>query len=297
MVHVRACGRTAPQHQPSALCRRRNSNATVGRSFLISSIIQKAAGDQDTIQKKMIEVCKLVRAHLIAEGQLDAADEAAATTQWYKDVDVNGLCGGWVKLFMKCPEWVSALWGALVSWDVPSTGTNDQKLRDLNNHLARTTEVVNDGKGAYHVVRLLRDAYEIMNELEPTANYGHAPGWTDLSITRYVWISSKTPTTDRSMNLKTTSKKAAADVTKYLEKLVRSKKIDECMAHVETDKHHIALLIQKQKTGTDITVVESEKEGIARVTDFSQVTPILDTWMKTETGLRDVDVRTRITYK
>ena len=59
------------------------------------------SGKQDDIQLKMVSVCEMYR----LSKDLNDQDKDKAKL-WEIQVKGNGLCGGWVEVFKKYPEWM-----------------------------------------------------------------------------------------------------------------------------------------------------------------------------------------------
>jgi hypothetical protein len=249
------------------------------------------AGEQLAVQKKMADITQLL-------GQRLKHEEDNVTNVYAKEVAINGLCGGWTVLFIKYPDWVEPIYNAVRSW-VCSTGVLDEKaLVEFEEHLAKTTDVSSkDKRGVSHVVKLLRDAYEEMNELEPDAGYTNLPVWTNIYVERYLWINPKLKTSDMSQKFSVTNLTAGQKVACYLSKLSQAQKVVECMAHIESDQHHMAIRVKKEKNVAIITVVETELMGMKKVDNWSQAQEILNNWLVNEKELSSIKVKTKILNK
>jgi hypothetical protein len=257
--------------------------------------VQRNSGAQIGVQTKMAEITKLFRAEL---GENDDKEEET-TNAYASEVAINGLCGGWVELFLQYPDWVEPVYNAVRTWDRPSASTDAEALLHFEKHLRKVTKF----EGAENVVKLLRDAYEAMSRLEPTAGYDNLPLWTDdvdpggrpLSPT----ADSDVKTDESTFRLR--KRNGAKLVCAKVAELTASDKPGECMAHIESDIHHMALRVQKvrrkgTKLGLVITVVETEKRGIVKVESLAKAEPILNEWLaKDEPDLQTITVRTRTT--
>ncbi len=242
----------------------------------------------------------------------DTGEEADEGTSTYlKEATTEGLCGGWVSLFLRYPNWVEPVYNAVRTWSHPEDLDEAQKLLHFERHLRTATEF----SGVEHVAAMLRDAYRIMGELEPTAGYDNLPEWTSkVDVGRRLPQSSTTTPAarqaeyqidlDRRRKTGRDPAKAACDAVK---ELTEPDEPGECMAHIESDLHHMALRVVKSrraKTGPcilRITVVETEKAGIVKVNSWDEAQEILDAWLRTEERtkrergeppLEDITVRT-----
>jgi hypothetical protein len=95
-------------------------------------------GAQDFIQKKMLEIYELVRRHSVASLNLDKdsnEEYVDKTPQWYEMLGINGLCGGWVAIHQRHPEWIEDLWNAVESLHPPHGKSTAETLRLLDDHL------------------------------------------------------------------------------------------------------------------------------------------------------------------
>ncbi|MEH1794008.1 eCIS core domain-containing protein [Nostoc sp.] len=258
---------------------------------------REESGEQLHVQQKMADITQLLKQKFIDEKIMEQHNQEGVTNKYIREVAINGLCGGWTVLFMKYPEWVEPIYNAVRSWVRPTGSSDAEALNDFENHLAKTTTVAEDKRGANHVVKLLRDAYDTMNTLEPLAGYSSLPEWTDVPADRYMWINPKTPTKDNLFTLKVTNKTAGKTVTDCLSKLTSSKKVDQCMAHIESEEHHMAIRVEKGKENVTITVVETELTGMKKVSDWSEATKILENWLVKEKDLKSIIVKTKIVEK
>ena len=265
------------------------------------------SGDQYNVQAKMAELTDLFKQRL-QSGTGERIDDGASSYQ--KEVVTNGLCGGWVKLFLKYPNWVEPVYNAVRTWAPPERLDGPAKLLNFESHLKAQTRF----SGVEHVVALLRDAYTLMGELEPDAGYDSVPEWAESVTPGQKLPQGPTAKAAREeaheieIDRRT---KAGRDPAKAVCDLVRTltapDKPGECMAHIETDLHHMALRVVKSKKGKKgpcaliITVVETEKTGIVRVRTWGEVEAILGAWLreeektkqeKGEASLEEITVRT-----
>jgi hypothetical protein len=185
------------------------------------------------------------------------------------------------------------------TWVRPLKLSDLDPLAHFEDHLARATTFT----GAEHVVELVRRAYEAMSVLEPRAGYRNLPGWTDeVTLNQGLPVSETADARARvdESTVQLRGRSAARLVRTRLEELTREDRLGECMAHVESDLHHMAVRVQKRsrkgrtKLGLVITVVESEKKGIVKVESWDKAERLLDGWLgEEEPNLHEVVVRTR----
>jgi hypothetical protein len=257
----------------------------------------QTSGLQDVVQKKMDDLIRMFRDQQL-QGAVDP--EANTTAEFRDQLDIDGLCGGWTVMFMEHPDWVEPMYNAVRTWVRPSQMTDANALQHFETHLRRVTRF----DGVENVVQLVREVYSAMDVLEPT-KYRSLPNWTDQS--GVVTDMGDSPTTDESADveesvIKLRGKNAAQAVCARLDELTREAKELECMAHIESDLHHMAIRVQKRhpegkttKLNLVITVVESELQGMKKVESWDKAQPILDTWLSTkEPDLKEIIVRTRL---
>lgn len=262
----------------------------------VTKAMTSKSGDQYTVQSKMAGITTLLRKQML-QGK---DKEAARTKAFTEEVLINGLCGGWATLFLEHPDWVESVYNAVRTWVRPEGMEAAAALLHFEAHLQKVSRF----KGAGQVIRLLSEAYERMSELEPDAQYDSRPQWTaDLDTGE---IPSTTDTTgaskEASVNIRLKGRNAAATVCAKIAQLTQADKAGECMAHIESDIHHMALRLQKQpkkqgksqKLQTVVTVVESEKTGIVKLTNLGQAAAILDKWLSAaEPNLQTITLRTK----
>lgn len=258
--------------------------------------LKNTQGAQLGVQAKMVEITHLLRAELV-QGE---DEEAEITTQYSIEVIDNGLCGGWVELFMQYPDWVEPVYNAVRTWTRPSGISDIEALQDFETHLNKVTKF----KGANHVVKVLREVYDAMSRLEPKAGYDSLPEWTDLPVEQQPTspTSSENVQTEE-FNFKLKHRNAAKLVCSKVEQLTQNDNAGECMAHIESDLHHMALRVEKKlrhgktkKWGLVITVVESEKKGMVKVDSWSKAEHVLNGWLaEEEPQLEKITLRIRST--
>ncbi|GEM_PF-3467220 len=258
-------------------------------------------GAQLEVQAKMAEITNLLKSQLIKdedddENEYEDKDEKVkVTTRYSDDVIGSGLCGGWSKLFIQYPDWVEPIYNAVRTWVRPPKVSNLEALRDFESHLEKRTKF----KGAENVVKVLREVYSIMRTLEPKAKYNSLPKWTDLDLENQPSspINDDSSQTEK-ITIRLKGKNAAKLVCNKIEALTKNNKPGECMVHIESDIHHMALRVQKKirkgkgkKIGLEITVVESEKSGIVKVDSWKKAEYTLNNWLAIEEpDLVEIDV-------
>lgn len=299
--------RSLGENRPVALAQHKlaemmNSSPRVLQQRALNGVINSSlhvvqreeSGAQLHVQAKMAEISQLLRQRFVDESRMASDEQENVTNTYVDDVLINGLCGGWAVLFMQFPEWVEPIYNAVRTWIRPQGASDVAALQNFENHLAKTTDVSKDGRGANHVIKLLRDAYATMSRLEPAAGYSNLPEWTDVNADRNLWINpAKTATKDRTIEFDVTNITAAKKVADYLCNLTQARKV-ECMAHIESDQHHMAIRVERGKAKLMITVVETELAGMKKVDEWSEAETIINNWLVSESTLRSITVRTKI---
>jgi hypothetical protein len=218
---------------------------------------------QDFIQKKLIKVCEWVRQQREGEGDPDKATDA-----WYKSVKLNGLCGGWVEIHKRDPVWIEDLWRAIASW-TPPDGDPGDLLEHLNDHMSSEIAWCKSGRGAQELVLLLKTAYQIMDKLEPNANYGPVPD--SVQTTGQL---GEAPRGGSSSNITVSKDHAGREVVEQIQRMIGEKNT-RCIVHIETDAHHMSVRIERTARGLVLTVVETEKTGIVSCSSWDEVMRVL----------------------
>jgi hypothetical protein len=259
----------------------------------VHTIQRDKSGAQANVQQKMAAITEMFRA------RLPGNDEAAMTERYRGEVIINGLCGGWVELFLRYPDWVEPVYNAVRTWDRPADKTDAEALVDFESHLRKVTRF----GGAANVVKLLRDAYEAMSRLEPKAGYDSLPLWTDEvavgGLPESSTASEGAETAESTYQVK--GRDAAKVVCDGIKRLIPPNTNGECMAHLESDIHHMALRVQDGtrrgkdvRSGLVITVVETERKGMVKVKSWEEAEAVLRGWLsQDEPNLQKIAVRTR----
>lgn len=254
----------------------------------INEALKHTRGQQMDVQAKMVEITRLVKGNLLDD----------ETISYSSSVLINGLCGGWVDLFLKYPDWVEPVYIAVKSWKKPSGVSDPAALLHFEDHLSKSTKF----KGAENVVKLLHDVYDAMGRVESEAGYEVPPESTDLDVGELPvssTASDKIKTEETSYSLR--NKNAAKLVCSELKKVTSAEASGECMAHIESDLHHMAVRVQKMpgkgsKFRLLITVVETEKKGIVKVNNWDEAESTLNSWLaEEESGLKNITVRVKTT--
>ena len=85
-------------------------NAAVGHALSV----QRNSGAQEDVQPKMAEITRMFRAkELQSKNAVASPQEETETSRYGRDLALNGLCGGWVELFMRYPDWVEPVYNAV----------------------------------------------------------------------------------------------------------------------------------------------------------------------------------------
>jgi hypothetical protein len=214
-------------------------------------------GAQVNIQRKMVELCK----QLASGGAI--SDEVE---EWYGNVIVNGLCGGWAALHRREPETLERIWSILVEWD-PEDDINDDENK-TNRSVQKVILYKKD------IVSSLVFAYNEMSRLEPH-NYDEAPEEVS-SMTRE--IDESHLTLMRGFNMRVGKNGGGqAIVNRILNDPKVKKPGNNCIIHIETEKHHMSVRTRSVKAWTKIVaIVESEKSGIVFPGSTVEAAKVLD---------------------
>lgn len=194
---------------------------------------KEGPGAQKNIQQKMVDLCTLL---------LGAGGISPQVGQWFNNVIVNGLCGGWAAVHRAEPETLTKVWLGLLDWD-PADGLGAIKKVDVKD-----------------IVAVLTHAYNTMNELEPAAHYGETPEEIE-SVGRA--LTSGGMSKVKSFVV-TVGKRGGGQAV--LDRILAEPKVKKsgntCVVHVETEKHHMSLRTRSVASEVRIEeIVESEKSG------------------------------------
>lgn len=257
---------------------------------MIETSLQHTYGRQSDVQAKMAFIAYLAKGTSIDD----------ETQQYFSEVLINGLCGGWVEVFKEYPDWVEPIYNTVRSWTKPGKITVPGKLlQHFEGHLSKTTKF----SGAKNVIKLLRDVFDKMGHLEPDAGYTFPPDWTNIkvgSLPISKTFDNKIKTEEASYNLR--NKNASELICNEIKSKTNNNAEGECMVHIESDLHHMVLRVQKlpnkkqkNKLRLLITVVETEKSGIVKTNNWNDAQRILNNWLeKEEPNLKEIDLRTKI---
>lgn len=234
--------------------------------------------DQGQIQGRMIYTCRLL------EGEVDS-ETAANLDDWYKEVAINGLCGGWVEIFKRDPQWIEAIWRSLTQWDPEGPWENggergrfgDEDLKNLQT-LLRAAGIGESEHEARQVVRALIAAWEFMDKLEPEADYGEAP-----NRLKGVAGNSASPVSVKleeiyAQELDLPPGESAGYFTETLseETGILAEGADaHYIAHLETRYHHMAVDLRRKGGKRTFMVCETEKSGIVECATLEGVQAVL----------------------
>lgn len=208
---------------------------------------KRTDGSQDFIQKKMVHVCKM----LSGGGQI-----SAELAKWYKNVIVNGLCGGWATVHRYAPGAINHVWTALEYWD-PSDGLKSLKIDPRV------------------VVSVLVEAYRAMDKLEPDADYGPVP---EEASEHSVKLDTKKMSNFKTKSVPVGPSGAGKTLLKVILNEPKVKKTgNHCTIHIETHNHHMSLRTRSlAKELRIVDIVESEKIGVVNNPDSLAAAHILD---------------------
>ncbi|WP_437967055.1 hypothetical protein WMF04_47175 [Sorangium sp. So ce260] len=224
----------------------------------------RTPASQDFVQEKLINICEWARQQ--REGA-NAADEA--TTAWYESVKLNGLCGGWVEIHKRDPVWIEDLWRALASWTPPPGAAPGDILEHLNEHMASKIAWCKSGRGVQELVLLLKTAYQLMDKLEPNAEYGPVPD--SVQTTGQL---GEAPQGGSSREITVSKEYAGREVVEQIQRMIGEKNTHG-IVHIETDAHHMSVRIERTARSLVLMVVETEKTGIVSCSSWDDVMRVL----------------------
>jgi hypothetical protein len=224
-------------------------------------------GSQDAIQPKLLQICELVRKQ--RDGDNTQAD--AATASWYTQVNLNGLCAGWVEIHKNHAGWLEDLWGAVQSWTPPPANTSSgDALDQLNKHIASQVEWCKSGRGAQECVLLLKSAWQAMDKVEAQAGYGKVPG----SVQAGELPMDRAPGRGGKADVQVTKKSAGRAVVEKIQELIGTKNMYG-FAQIYTDAHAMSVHIERKAKTLSLKVVETEKSGIVSCASWDDVMVVL----------------------
>jgi hypothetical protein len=232
---------------------------------LFNTVVQQSPGQgaQDLVQHKLIRICKYLDA-------VNLLEPDPFRDEWYKAVRLNGLCGGWVEVHKRKPFWIEELWEAVTSWTPTRGASKQQKLDNLNIHLSNTIPWCNQGEGAILCRDLLATAWQHMDVLEPAAGYGPLPG----SVPATTGQSTLTLLATTTSQIQFVN--AGNSAVLSLQALMATEKLDQCIAHIETDYHHMSVRVESSQPPMSAVVLETENLGVKRCSSWQEVAHSLE---------------------
>ena len=248
-------------------------------------------GSQDYIQKKLIEIYELMHKqsadslNLSKDNNKDYVNEK--TLEWYKMIGINGLCGGWVEIHKRKPEWIEDLWVAVKSWQPSHGESSAQTLQSLEDHLKGRLKWYESGQGAKEVETLLRNAVAFMAQLEPDEDYQLAPTQTSVTDLRGVPLPKVLSV---KKEIKVSNGLAGTAVVDYIQKEIANLAEAHCIAHIETDFHHMSVRVKRTPTSLLLKVVETENVGIETCQSWNEAAKILEEGIYLGSDTNDQDV-------
>ena len=224
-------------------------------------------GSQDAIQSKLRQICELVR----KQRDGDATHADAATASWYTQVDLNGLCAGWVEIHKNHAGWLEDLWGAVQSWTPPPAHTSSGAALDqLNKHIASQVEWCKSGRGAQECVLLLKSAWQAMDKVEAQSGYGKVPD----SVHASELPMDQAPGGSRKADIQVTKKSAGRAVVEEIQAQIGTRNMDG-FAQIYTDDHAMSVHIVRKAKTLILKVAETEKSGIVSCASWDDVMVVL----------------------
>ena len=231
---------------------------------------KEKAKTQDEVQRKLVEVCELVR---VSRAHAQALKDDIETTDWYYNAILNGLCLGFTEIFKEHADWEMALWNSIVLWK-PVAGDSATALKALNEHLNTT---INWSHGqvtrrALEGTLLLKEAWQRMNSGEE-GSYEPVPAWlNDLTGaeagTRLVQMGQ--------MTRRITSPPEASAFIVKAGKLVESDsatiKDTVYIVEISTPGHSMMARFRK---GQPIDILESEETGLVQAGTWEGAAEVL----------------------
>lgn len=232
-------------------------------------------GAQEFVQRKLVEICELLRRQRQEAVGLDLTTAATATgtaftdptTHWYEVVVDNGLCGGWASLHRRRPKWFEAIWEAIEAWNPTEGRSTPEEVQDLQKHLRSTLGEEFTEDPLDDVVSVLTSAYEFMDRMEPKAGYGSAPDVFPIGEL------SPEPARIKEETVPVTYTNAGRTIFSAIASGVKQKQGDY-LAHIETGEHHMSARVSVSKRGNlkgKWHIVESEKAGVVVSRDKNEI--------------------------
>jgi hypothetical protein len=130
---------------------------------------------QDSVQRKLMEICELVRSLMARTEAPESAEQRLARQKWYGDFLLNGLCLGFVRVFEQHPEWLLGMWRALNTWQPRHGDSVEGILGDLNDHIEGVMNF-DDGLKGFNMLEAVLLAQEAWNNMNtPSEVYAPSP--------------------------------------------------------------------------------------------------------------------------
>ncbi len=182
----------------------------------------------------------------------------------------NGLCVGWVKVYMKRPQWLRSIW-ELVS-AIPYEKfekMNVENIEDLfrNYRFSNGSQKMKLCENCCNEV--ISSAIMAWNYMGDKTNY---PKWPICPIPKFDFepretVDIKNTLIDNKSFTLSTNKKNAESLVTYIKS--KNKNIKELMFHIDTMIHHMC--VHSENYGKIIYLVETEDFGIGYVDNLSVI--------------------------
>lgn len=182
----------------------------------------------------------------------------------------NGLCGGWAALHRADPNCFTQIWMALASWDVED---------DLTEHMNSNTSMQEPEIGwEDFIITLADDAVGIMEILEPSAGYRMLPNHIPNQIPKFEPDAiPMNPNKKLSIRVEDTGAGEKVYNTIISSPLLKNKKNDPHIVHIETDDHHMSVRTRYIDGKVRIEeIVETEYAGVVVPRNSSEAQRILE---------------------
>ncbi|MGF1487978.1 MAG: DUF4157 domain-containing protein [Prochloraceae cyanobacterium] len=262
-------GISYPTKKSSQLKTKKQPITTTKRTFdlpiqLVSD--PKKGVNQSEMQKTMVKICRLFFSHYMTNVDKNNLED------WYKQINLNGLCGAWATIHKADPIRLELLWNALADWhpdtksenedeqaSLPNTDEVYQQIQNLNSYLLNRTD---QQYKIDHVISLIKTAWQLMAKLEPDSGYEQVPGEeTDTEYTNSLSWAIGPKTRDGKIDnvLDKGEKKCAKELQDILTKKV-GKKNKNFIAWLEGEQHHASIRVEVKKKGKDLSIVVNEPE-------------------------------------
>ena len=226
--------------------------------------------NQELVQKK---ISTLIEKMYPDAFPLEFDQEGVAhKSHFLRELECNGLCVGWVKLYMQRPQWLRSIW-ELVS--AISQETFDNVDFEEMENLFRNYKFSNGSKNMMFCDNccneVISSAIMAWNYMGDKQNY---PKWPICPIPKFDIVANENADInivrkERESFTLTTDKKNAESIFNYIKNEIKRKNVKELMFHIDTMIHHMC--VHSENYGKYIYMVETEKFGIGSVANLSVI--------------------------